>query len=86
MYEIEFTKKATKELKALDKKIACSLIKKIEVLSKDPYAKNLDIKKLRNIKNVYRLRYREYRVVYEINNHQLIITVIRVGARGGIYG
>jgi mRNA interferase RelE/StbE len=86
VYEIEFTKKATKELKAIDKKIAVNLIKKIYILSKDPYAKVLDIKKLKGIKNVYRLRYREYRVIYEINNNKLVITIIKVGARGGVYG
>lgn len=85
MYEIEFTKKATKELRIIDKQITVSLMKKINNLSKDPYAKNLYIKKLKNMKNLYRLRYREYRVIYEINNNKLVITVIKVGARGGVY-
>ena len=85
-YDIEFTKKATKELKLIDAKVAKQLMGKIEELAKDPYSKELDIKKLRGINDVYRLRHGKYRVLYEVNNSKLIVTVIKVGARGEVYG
>ncbi len=44
-----------------------------------------DIKQLRGHSDVYRLRVGTYRIIYSINNGELLIYVIDVGNRGDIY-
>lgn len=85
MYEIEFMKRAVKELRAIPNNSANDIMKKIRALAENPYRQDLDIKKLKGLEKVHRLRVGDYRVIYEINNKRLIITIIKVGSRGGIY-
>lgn len=44
-----------------------------------------DIKQLRGHSDIYRLRVGTYRIIYSINNGELLIYVIDVGNRGDIY-
>ncbi len=44
-----------------------------------------DVKALTGFKNVFRLRVGDYRVIYEIRNDVLLITVVNIGNRGQIY-
>lgn len=86
MYEIEFSRKSAKELTGIGQKDAMQIMSKIRELASDPYGKSLDVSKMRGVDNLYRLRVRNYRVIYEISNNKLLITVIKIGTRGGIYG
>ncbi len=43
------------------------------------------VKKLQGDDNSYRVRVGDYRVVYEVDDDVLIVTVIKIGHRGGIY-
>ena len=86
MYIVEFTRSSAKELKAIDSKASAKIIKKIKVLAGFTANKALDIKKLKGLSNAYRLRIGSYRVIYEIKNTTLIITIVKIGSRGDIYG
>jgi mRNA interferase RelE/StbE len=86
VYEVNFTRQALKSLKALDGKIKDNLLKKIKNLSVNPYSTTLDVKKLKVVEDAYRLRVGGYRVIYEISNKKLLITVVQIGIRGGVYG
>jgi mRNA interferase RelE/StbE len=86
IYTVEFTRRSVKELNTFDSKIANKISHKIQILAKNPSNKALDIKKLKGLSNVYRMRVGNYRVIYEIENNKLIITVIKIGIRGDIYG
>lgn len=46
-----------------------------------------DIKRLKGKKNkeLYRLRVSDYRIIYTVNNQELIVLVIDAGNRGDIY-
>ncbi len=44
-----------------------------------------DIKKLKGHKGLFRLRVGEYRIIYTLDNGELIIYVIDAGNRGEIY-
>lgn len=44
-----------------------------------------NIKLLKGHSNLYRLRVGDYRILYTINNNELIITIIDAGNRGQIY-
>jgi mRNA interferase RelE/StbE len=83
MYEIEFTNRAVKNLKKIDSKYQKLIIEKLEVLAQNP-AKGVNIKPL--IGTIYyRLRVADYRVIYELQNNELIILVIDINHRKDIY-
>ncbi len=46
---------------------------------------SLDVKKLAGFVSLYRLRYRDYRIVYEIQDTKLIIHVVLFGHRREVY-
>ena len=83
MYEIEFTNRAVKNLKKIDSKYQKLIIEKLEVLAQNP-AKGVNIKPL--IGTIYhRLRVADYRIIYELQNNELIILVIDINHRKDIY-
>ncbi|MDZ8051092.1 MAG: type II toxin-antitoxin system RelE family toxin [Aulosira sp. ZfuVER01] len=55
---------------------------KIDTLATEPRPSG--VKKLKGEENTYRIRVDSYRVVYEIYDDVLLITVIRVGVRGEV--
>ena len=57
---------------------------KLRELATDPYAPNNNVKKLQG-REGYRLRVGAWRVIYEIRDGQMIILVLDIGPRGGIY-
>lgn len=77
-YQIKILKKAQKFIKSQPKNQQERLLKAIFRLPDG------DVKKLTG-KNAYRLRVGDYRVIYEIDNDILLITVVNVGNRGQVY-
>lgn len=78
-YKIELTKKARKFIKSQPRNQQERILKAVYQLPQG------DIKALSGIKNAYRLRVGDYRVIYEIDHDILLITVIDVGNRGQVY-
>lgn len=76
--QIKYSKQAYKYLKKLHKPKRDQIITAIEKIPDG------DIKKMRGIDNVYRLRVNDYRVLYTPDYD--IIAVIKIGSRGDIYG
>ena len=86
MYEIEFTRSSVKDLRSIASKDSAKVMEKIKTLSLNPYNNSLDIKKLKGLKKAYRFRVGDIRIIYEINDNKLVITIIKVAARGDVYG
>lgn len=78
-YRIELTKRARKFIKAQQPKQQERLLKAIYKLPSEG-----DIKSLSG-SNAYRLSVGDYRIIYEIDNDILLITVVNIGNRGQIY-
>ena len=78
-YDIQITKKAEKFIKRQDTNTQKRIIKAILELPKG------DVKKLKNMDDVYRLRVGDFRILFEKKNDQLVIIVIDIGNRGQIY-
>ena len=57
---------------------------KLGHLAFDPYASNNNVTKLQN-REGYRLRVGDWRVIYEINDDQLLILVLKIAPRGEVY-
>lgn len=70
MSHIFYTKKAMKSIKSLDIRVKDRVRKGIE---KIPFG---DIKKLQGYSNLYRLRIGDYRVIYQMENGNIIIDAV----------
>jgi len=84
VYKIIFAKEAQKALLRLPKKSAMLVRQKLEQLAADPHVPNTNAKKLQN-RSGYRLRIGDWRVIYEIQNDELIVLVLKIAQRGEIY-
>jgi mRNA interferase RelE/StbE len=82
-YEVKFSKGAKKQLRKLPLDVQQRIQTKINDLAIEPRPNG--VKKLQGDDNSYRLRVGDYRVIYEIVNDVLIVTVIKVGHRSDIY-
>jgi len=84
VYQIIFAKGAQKALLRLPKNMAVLVRQKQEQLAVDPYAPNTNAMKLQN-RSGYRLRIGDWRVIYEIQNDELVILVLKIAQRGEVY-
>jgi len=84
VYKIIFKKEATKSLNRLPRNVANTIREKLEAIAANPYADHPNVKKLQG-REGYRLRVGDWRVIYEIQNDQLVILVLRVALRGEVY-
>lgn len=83
MYEIFLTKRSQKELDKIRRSDQTVYRRITAALEDDPHPKNS--KPLTGNLNGHRLRVGTYRVLYRIQNNQLVIDVFRIGPRGDIY-
>ena len=81
-YRIVLRKSAAKEIEKLDKRNISRVIGKIQALSVDPRPPGC--KKLSG-EEKYRVRVGIYRILYQIVDHELIVTVVRVRHRRDAY-
>ena len=84
MYTIVYSKEAAKTLQRIPRNTAKLIREKLEIIATDPYADYANTKKLQG-REGYRLRVGDWRVIYKIQNEQLMIIVLKVAARGEIY-
>ncbi|BAZ36795.1 addiction module antitoxin (plasmid) [Calothrix sp. NIES-4101] len=82
-YEVKFSKGAKKQLRKLPLDVQERIQTKINSLAIEPRPSG--VKKLQGDDNSYRIRVSDYRVVYEIEDDMLLITVIRVAHRSQVY-
>jgi mRNA interferase RelE/StbE len=81
-YSVEINKKARKSLDKLSDFIVAPVLNAINDLAENPRPQGY--RKLKGRKG-YRIRVGDYRVIYEIFNHVLLIEVIDLGHRKDIY-
>ncbi len=82
-YRLLIKTSAAKELAAISrKKDRQRLVAKIETLSEEPRPEGC--KKLSGAER-YRVRQGPYRIVYEIQDDQLVVCIVKLGDRKSIY-
>jgi mRNA interferase RelE/StbE len=81
-YKIEIKKSAVKEIKKLPDRDIKKILEKISSLANNPRSQN-SIKLSADEK--YRIRIGVYRILYEIKDELLIVTVVKVAHRKDIY-
>lgn len=81
-YKIVFKKSVAKDLRSLPKNDVLKILTRIDALALDPRADGC-IKLTGDDK--YRVRQGLYRIVYEIRDAELVVSVIKVGHRSSVY-
>jgi mRNA interferase RelE/StbE len=82
-YKIEFSNGASKQLKKLPIKVRTRIQTKIDDLVDNPRPNG--VVKLEDSDNGYRIRVASYRVLYDIFDDVLVVTVVRVGHHKEVY-
>lgn len=81
-YEIVFKRSVYKDLKPIPKADVKRILDRVDLLAADPRGPGCE--KLSGQER-YRVRQGVYRIVYEIEDTRLIVTVVKVGHRGQVY-
>jgi len=81
-YEILFKRSVYKDLKPVPKSDVVRILKRIDGLADDPRGPRCE--KLSGQER-YRVRQGVYRIVYEIEDVWLVVTVVKVGHRSTVY-
>ena len=84
MYKLEITKSVEKDLRKIAQKMHPIFFDAIENLTSNPFPQS-KYKKLKGTINSYRLRVGNYRIIYEVDNAIMKITVYRIRDRKNSY-
>ena len=82
-YSVELKPSARKELERLPAKLIGRIVTKLEGLALEPRPEGC--KKLKGGDGEYRIRVGDYRVVYEVVDRKLLVSVTRVRHRSEVY-
>ena len=85
MYKIKLTKSARKAYLKLPEEIRTMIYHKLNILAESPFTGYNNVKNLKGITNRFRLRVRNWRVIYKIYNDLSIIEVIKIAHRKEAY-
>jgi len=83
MYAIQYSKQASAILRKMPKNRRDLIVKKLAIYAANPSQGKQAIKLTG--REGYRLRVGDWRVVFEKHDDVLLICVLAIGARGGIY-
>lgn len=81
-YSLSFKKSVTKDVRDIQNQDVKRILKKIELLCTNPRTKGCI--KLSG-QELYRVRLGMYRIVYEIQDAELVVLVIKVAYRSDVY-
>lgn len=82
-YRIEFTPRAVRDLKALDRQTRGRIASRIEALAENPHPQGT--KKIEGEDDLYRLRVGHYRILYQVKTKVLLVLIIGIGHRREVY-
>lgn len=82
-YSLAIAPAAQRQIKKLDAAARKRISQAIDALKNTPRPPG--VKKLADMPGLYRIRTGDYRIIYTIKDRQLLIIVVGVGRRDGIY-
>ncbi|MGA7695494.1 MAG: type II toxin-antitoxin system RelE/ParE family toxin [Candidatus Sulfotelmatobacter sp.] len=82
-YDVALTASAAKELKKLPGQLVARIVSRLESLTDNPRPPGC--KKMQGGDREWRIRIGDYRVVYTIDDAQLLVEVTRIRHRSGVY-
>ncbi|MDX5385318.1 MAG: type II toxin-antitoxin system RelE/ParE family toxin [Marinobacter sp.] len=84
MYKLTYKKSALKALQKIPKAQALKMHQELTAMAQAPYAYKGDWKPMKG-QPFWRLRRGSYRAICSIDNGELVVLVLKVGARGYVY-
>ena len=81
-YKITIKKSAAKELQEIPKRNLQKIVKRIQSLPENP--RPTGSQKL-SAQEQYRIRQGDYRIVYSIDDKELVIDIVKIGHRREVY-
>lgn len=85
VYQVELDRSAQRLLRAIrDKRLRDGLERRIYALADNPRPPGC--LKLAGYVDAWRIRVGDWRVIYRIEENRLLVMVVDLGPRGGIYG
>ena len=82
-YSILLAPPAERQLKSLTEPVQKRIVKRLRTLRANPRPQG--VKKLSSEDNLYRIREGDYRIIYTIRDKELIVLVVKIGARKEVY-
>ena len=83
-YRIEITSSAAREIDRVDsRKLRERIVSRIYELAENP--RPAGVKKLAANDDMYRIRQGNFRIIYEIKDDNLLVTVVKVADRKDVY-
>ncbi|MCD6373585.1 MAG: type II toxin-antitoxin system RelE/ParE family toxin [Thermococcus sp.] len=83
MYEVIFTRRAAKQVKALPPAHRRKLKEIILRLSENPFS--YPYKKIRGEEHTYRIRVGQFRILYEVDDRELKVIIFKIERRERAY-
>lgn len=72
-----------RQLKSLTESVQKRIVKRLKSLRENPRPQG--VKKLTGEEDIYRIREGDYRIIYTIEDKELIVLVVKIGNRKGVY-
>ncbi len=82
-YRVELKPSVVESLAKIPLSDRKKIARKIDSLSENPRPRG--VVKLAGEESLYRIRSGDYRIIYQIQDEQLLVLVVRVGQRGDVY-
>jgi mRNA interferase RelE/StbE len=82
-YRVEIARRAVKSLARLPRREQQRIRAAIDLLVEEPRPPGCVA--LKGEERAYRVRVRDYRIIYEVHDDRLVVLVIRVGHRRDVY-
>lgn len=82
-YSIVFVPSAQRSLQQIEKRDQKRIVARIDALAEDPYPPGA--RKLSGGTAEFRIRIGDYRVIYSVNDVEILVVVIRIGHRKDVY-
>lgn len=82
-YEIEFTRAALKSFDKLQTRDQRRISEALDELERDP--RHVNTRKITGSEDLFRVRAGDYRIVYRIEDEELIVLIVRLGHRREVY-
>jgi mRNA interferase RelE/StbE len=83
VYEVSLERKAERDLKKLPAEVFNRIIPQLKALAKKP--KPSGCRKITGSQNDWRIRIGDYRVIYEIDEEEKVVKVMRIRHRKDVY-
>ena len=83
LYKLIFKASVEKEIRKISAPEITNILHKVESLSANPRPYGIQV--LKGDNRYYRIRQGDYRIIYEINDPELIVRIIKIGHRRDVY-